>query len=375
MDMDLQNPYLYTELTGVGTAMYDIITCLHQTLNDASPPVMATLVDISGSAVRRRGASMMIGSDGTICGSVSGGCIESGVIQAARRVPSSGPELLRFCAVDDELFGSVAPCGGDLLLYVYPVNQGLIRSMHTLWQEGKSLVFALSTEGQGMWVGESLEGLHHYQLLSADVNAAAGNQEGQAKGQQDRQPEEQKLRKLQELAGGADLDEGVYTSGWFFIRYPATTNLAIIGGGHLSRALARIGEAVGWNCVLIEPRDLFADPRGLPQRCRVVRSWPKPALEELGLDSSWAVAALTHDSRIDDQAVGEALKRGASYVGVLGSKRTLGERKERLRQAGIEESLLEEIAGPIGLDIGAAVPEEIALAVAAQIVERKRSSR
>jgi xanthine dehydrogenase accessory factor len=87
------------------------------------------------------------------------------------------------------------------------------------------------------------------------------------------------------------------------------------------------------------------------------------------------VAALTHDQKIDDQAIEQALKRGCFYTGVLGSRKTLGDRKDRLRESGVEESLLDRIDGPVGLDIGAAGPEEIALSVAAQIVQRLRRGR
>jgi xanthine dehydrogenase accessory factor len=337
--------------------MYDIIDKLHWTIDEGSSPILATLVDISGSAVRGRGATMVISSDRRIEGSLSGGCIESAVIQTADRVHSSGSgELLSFCPVEDELFGSFSPCGGELSVYVYPAAYQLLEAVRALHKEGKPLFWALSTEGKGQFVGESLDQLTWFPGASTSRDFSSEIAAGE----------------VRELSQGRNLKEGAFISSWFLITLPAPTSLAIVGGGHISRVLAEIGKSMGWNCTVIEPRDVFADQEQLPEGVTLLRTWPEPAFRELGIGSPWALAALTHDQKIDDQALMEGLKGKCFYTGVLGSRKTVAERKKRLAQMGIEASLLDRIDGPIGIDIGAASPEEIALSVAAQIVQRLR---
>jgi xanthine dehydrogenase accessory factor len=148
--------------------------------------------------------------------------------------------------------------------------------------------------------------------------------------------------------------------------------LVIIGAVHISQALAPMARIAGFDVSIIDPRTAFASVERFPD-VDLIAEWPDVALPRVGLDPFTALAALTHDPKIDDQPIVEALKSGCFYVGALGSRKTHGTRLERLRGLGLDDVALARIHAPIGLSIGAKSPAEIAVAVLAQVVEALRS--
>jgi xanthine dehydrogenase accessory factor len=149
--------------------------------------------------------------------------------------------------------------------------------------------------------------------------------------------------------------------------------IVAIGAVHISQALAPIARIAGYDIEVIDPRTAFATPERFAG-VKLTAEWPEEALKDRPLDAYTAVAALTHDPKIDDWPLAEALRRNCFYVGALGSRKTHARRVERLQAAGLSSSLIERIHAPIGLDIAAASPQEIAVAVMAQIISafRKR---
>jgi xanthine dehydrogenase accessory factor len=147
--------------------------------------------------------------------------------------------------------------------------------------------------------------------------------------------------------------------------------LVAIGAVHISQFLAPMAAAAGYHVEIIDPRTGFATPERFPVH-KPVAEWPEDALAAAPLDAYCAVAALTHDPKIDDYALVEALKAGCFYVGALGSRKTHAARLERLAAAGAAEGDLARIRGPIGLDIGAANPAEIAVSILAQVIAAHR---
>jgi xanthine dehydrogenase accessory factor len=147
--------------------------------------------------------------------------------------------------------------------------------------------------------------------------------------------------------------------------------LVIIGAVHISQALAPIGKLLGYDVTIVDPRTAFASPERFPD-VKVLAEWPDKALPPLNVDRYTAFVALTHDPKIDDPALIHALSHDCFYVGALGSRKTHGRRIERLREQGISDADLARIHAPIGLDIGAVSPAEIAVAIMAQITERLR---
>jgi xanthine dehydrogenase accessory factor len=147
--------------------------------------------------------------------------------------------------------------------------------------------------------------------------------------------------------------------------------IVAIGAVHISQALVPIARTVGWDLIVVDPRTAFATPERFPG-VPLYADWPESVLPGLALDPYTALAAVTHDPKIDDFALRHALEAGCFYVGALGSRKTNAKRRERLLGAGVAESDLESIRAPIGLDIGAASPAEIAVAVMAEIIEAFR---
>ena len=157
----------------------------------------------------------------------------------------------------------------------------------------------------------------------------------------------------------------------FLTVYVPAPQLVIIGAVHISQALAPIGKLLGYDVTIVDPRTAFASPERFPD-ARVIAEWPDKALPPLNVDRYTAFVALTHDPKIDDPALMHALARDCFYIGALGSRKTHGRRIERLKGQGLSDAAISRIHAPIGLDIGAVTPAEIAVAIMAQITERLR---
>jgi xanthine dehydrogenase accessory factor len=147
--------------------------------------------------------------------------------------------------------------------------------------------------------------------------------------------------------------------------------LVITGAVHISQALAPIAKLLGYDVTIVDPRTAFASPERFPD-VNVIAEWPDVALPPLGIDRYTAFVALTHDPKIDDPALTHALARDCFYIGALGSRKTHGRRLERLKAGGFGDNVLARIHAPIGLDIGAVSPPEIAVAIMGEITARLR---
>jgi xanthine dehydrogenase accessory factor len=157
----------------------------------------------------------------------------------------------------------------------------------------------------------------------------------------------------------------------FLTVYVPAAQLVVIGAVHISQALAPIAKLLGYDVTIVDPRTAFATPERFPD-VKVIAEWPDTALPPLNVDHYTAFVALTHDPKIDDPALLHALARDCFYIGALGSRKTHARRLERLKQEGASDADLTRIHAPIGLDIGAVSPAEIAVAIMAQITERLR---
>jgi len=164
------------------------------------------------------------------------------------------------------------------------------------------------------------------------------------------------------------------TQGRFFLTvYVPSPRLVITGAVHISQTLAPIGQLLGYDVTIVDPRTAFASIERFPD-VKVIAEWPDVALPPLGIDHYTAFVALTHDPKIDDPALKHALARDCFYIGALGSKKTHGRRLERLKAEGVPEAALARIHAPIGLDIGAVSPAEIAVSIMGEITARLRLS-
>jgi len=158
---------------------------------------------------------------------------------------------------------------------------------------------------------------------------------------------------------------------WFFNVFNSPPTLYIVGAVHIAQPLSQIAALSGFTVTVIDPRTAFATNERFPN-LHLITAWPDEALAELPLDRRTAVVTLTHDPKLDDPALVAALRSNAFYVGALGSKKTHAARLARLKAAGFDDAAVARIHGPVGLDIGAISPAEIAVSIMAQIVERLR---
>ncbi len=173
---------------------------------------------------------------------------------------------------------------------------------------------------------------------------------------------------------GGEGETGTAGGGVFLRVYNPSLRLVLVGAVHIAQALAPMAALAGFRVVVVDPRRAFATPGRFPE-VELRAAWPAEALEELAPDHRTAVVTLTHDPKLDDPALQAALASDAFYVGALGSRRTHARRLERLREAGVGEAALARIHGPVGLEIGARTPAEIAVSVLAQAVERLRTEK
>ena len=145
--------------------------------------------------------------------------------------------------------------------------------------------------------------------------------------------------------------------------------LVVFGAVDYSAALCRLARAAGWRSYVCDPRSQFATPERFPDADEVIVAWPEEAFARIGgIDRATYIAVLTHDPKLDDAALSIALRSEAAYVGAMGSRRAQAQRRERLLAAGLDEALLERVAAPIGLDLGAVSPEETALSIMSEVV-------
>lgn len=292
---------------------------------------LATVVETWGSASRRVGAQLVIGGDGRIEGSVSGGCVEGAVIIEALEALEDGKHrLLEFGVSDEDAFAVGLACGGTIRVLVEPV--GDVMPVDLL----EELVAARANR----------------LALAYEVNLQLG------------------VRRL--LHGGyaerMRMDRsGFETDGETFVAiYNPPLRLVVVGAVHIAQALVPMARITGYDPVLIDPRDAFACETRFPGET-MLPDWPDEAVADLGLDPRTALVLLTHDPKLDDPALMAALRGDCFYIGALGSKRTHAKRVERMQAAGMDADQIGRIHGPVGLDIGAAGPAEIALSILAEM--------
>lgn len=159
---------------------------------------------------------------------------------------------------------------------------------------------------------------------------------------------------------------------WFLNPFNPPLRLVILGAVHIAQPLAKIAELANYDVTVIDPRTAFASEERFPG-VKLVTEWPDEAMEKIDLDTRTAVVTLTHDPKLDDPGLHAALKSPCFYIGALGSRKTHGTRVERLTEAGFSEDEIARIHGPVGLNIGARSPAEIAISIMAEMTERLRT--
>ncbi len=283
-----------------------------------APLAIATVTSTWGSAPRPRGSQMLVHADGRFEGSVSGGCVESDILATAAELIAGAPFVVKRYGVADAAAWEVGlPCGGEIEVMVQRVaadgfDPALFDAIAAARGEGRAITLATDLATGTTRIGEGGEGQ-------------------------------------------------------FANRYDPPRRLLIVGAVQIAQGLAGMARELGIATTVIDPRARFLTAERFPGVALDDR-WPDEALAALRPDAATAVVTLSHDIKIDDPALIEALKTPAAYVGALGSRRSHAARRERLAAAGVSPADLDRIDGPVGLDIGAIGPSEIALSIAAAMI-------
>ena len=287
---------------------------------------LITVIKTWGSSPRPVGATLAICEDGTVIGSVSGGCIEDDLIARVRDegISRTQPEIVSYGITADEAHRFGLPCGGTIELSIEP----------------------LSEQSR---IAELLERLDRHELVQRRLDLLTGAVE------------------LSQAPAGAQMQVGERA---MVTLHGPRWRLLIIGAGQLSRFLAQIATAMDYHVIVCDPREEYRAGWHV-DGVQLVHDMPDDIVLSMKLDHRSAVVALTHDPKLDDLALMEALKSDAFYVGAIGSRLNNSKRRERLLEFDLTPRQLARLHGPIGLYIGSKTPSEIAISILAELTAIK----
>lgn len=304
---------------------------------------LATVIETWGSAPRPVGSQLAISGAGDIAGSVSGGCVEGAVvIEAMEALGENDPSrrMMEFGVSDDEAFAVGLACGGRIRVMVEPIGTA-----------GKAAL-------DEAMLSELVEGRATRKPLAYVVNTKTGDARLSS-------PTDFPARFRADRSGFEEDGET------FIAIHNPPLRMAVVGAVHIAQPLMQMARLAGFDALLIDPRESFGAAERFPNET-ISHDWPDEALDTLGLDARTAVVTLSHDPKIDDPAIITALRSDVFYLGALGSTRTHAKRVARLEGEGFGAQDIARIHAPVGLDIGAKSPAEIAIAIMAQITQKLR---
>jgi xanthine dehydrogenase accessory factor len=331
-----------TQTTSSPAGEVDVLSAARNWLARDGRVAIATVVDTWGSAPVPIGGQMAVAADGNFQGSVSGGCIEGEIIMEAEDILASGqPKRLTFGVADETAWRAGLPCGCKVQVFVERIDAK---------DGGADLLDRAVAAGEtrrGLVVRTHLADGRKEVFERSDANLPQDIAERfrTAKSQ------------LQETPDG-DV---------FLHALVPPARILVIGATHIGQVLTQIARLASYEVTVIDPRTAFASADRFPD-VKLLTEWPQDALPKVGLDPYTAVVALAHVGHIDDEALKLAVQSDCLYIGALGSSRNHAKRVERLKAAGITDSQIARIKAPIGLDIGAQTPAEVALSIMAEIV-------
>lgn len=298
---------------------------------------LATVIDTWGSAPRPRGSQLAISGDAELVGSVSGGCVEGAVVaEAIDAIADGAHRILEYGVSDDAAFAVGLACGGTIRILLEPVGGTLDPAL---------LADLVERRARSEAVGHAV-----------DVESGAGHLVGP----------DGVAERMRDGRSGFEADGRTFVT-----LHAPPLRLVVAGGVHIAQALVPMARIAGYAVTLVDPREAFASPARFPGT-DLVHDWPDAAMKAFAPDARSAVVLLTHDPKLDDPALEVALRSDAFYLGALGSTRTHAARVARLTEAGLDPAAIARIDAPVGLDIGARSPAEIAVAILAAMTRALR---
>lgn len=337
--------------------MRDILEDVDHWVKEGEPVALATVIHTWGSAPRQVGAKMALTESGKITGSVSGGCVESAVFEAGVQTLRSGqPQLLKYGVADETAWQVGLACGGQIEVFVQVLDPVFFEMLKARLLANKSFCVVslidgpMGLSGRAMLVTQDSVQLSLEQGFDKLCIAKA------------------RLALAERRSQSSELDWRSEQVQIFIDVVTPKPTLIMVGGVHIAIALTTLAKTLGFQTLVIDPRRGFGNAARFANVDWLIQAWPEEAFSQIDISSSDAVVMLTHDPKIDDPALQEVLNSQAFYIGALGSRKTHEKRKRRLLADGVTPAQLDRLHAPIGLDIGAETPEEIALAIMAEIV-------
>ena len=309
--------------------MREILETVDRWTEEGLRAATATLVRTERSSPREPGAMMAVSERGDVAGSLTGGCVEPALYEEARGVLAGEPaRLASYGIADEDAFEAGLPCGGTVHVFLAEADRELIGQVVAAVRRDEPVALAVTVSGP-------------------EVGA----------------------QKLVPLDGRTEPElEGDV----FVLPLLPRPRMYVFGALDHAAAVARVGSLLGYHVTVCDARSRFLTRERFPEADELVEGWPDEFLRAAPVDSRTAICVLTHDHKFDVPVLRVALASEAGYIGALGAKKTNAERAERLGAEGVTEEQLARLHAPIGLDIGARTPEEVAVAVAAEIVALRR---
>jgi xanthine dehydrogenase accessory factor len=324
---------------------------------------LATVVRTWRSAPRQPGAALAVGPDGTVVGSVSGGCVEGAVYELAQEVLRTGvPVLETYGVSDDDAFSVGLTCGGVLDVFVEAVDRTThpqLADVVASVRAREPVSVATVAAGPGR-LGE------HLVVRPGAVSGSLGSQ------RLDDAVAADALGMLNHgttglLHLGPDGERRLDDLSVFVQSFAPPPRMLVFGAIDFAAAVVRVGRFLGYAVIVCDARPVFATARRFPDADEVVVDWPHRYLARTVVDERTVICVLTHDPKFDVPLLTAALRTPAAYIGAMGSRRTHDQRLDALREAGLTRDELARLSSPIGLDIGGRTPEETAVSIAAEI--------
>lgn len=335
---------------------------------------VGTVVRTFRSAPRPAGAAMVVAPDGTVAGSVSGGCVEGAVYELATEVMASGtPALQRYGVSDDDAFEVGLTCGGILDVFVEPVSEKTFHQLSDIAEDIEAhrpvAVATVIAHPDASWVGRRL-------VVHRDaVEGSLGSPRADAAVTDDARGllAAGRSEVLTYGPDGQRRGEGMEV---FVASHAPRPRMLVFGAIDFAAAVAQQGVFLGYRVTVCDARPVFATSARFPTADEVVVDWPHRYLaaqvEAGAIDARTVICVLTHDPKFDVPLLEVALRLPeAAYIGAMGSRRTHEDRVARLRDAGMTEAELARLSSPIGLDLGGRTPEETAVSIAAEIIAQR----
>ncbi|MEU1408817.1 XdhC/CoxI family protein [Streptomyces sp. NPDC005728] len=353
--------------------MLDVAEELLRWIEEGRDFAVATVLAVGGSAPRGPGAALAVDDEGTVIGSVSGGCVEGAVYDLCRQSLRTGESVTeRFGYSDEDAFAVGLTCGGTIEVLITPVTgpasgRTVLTSALSAAVRGEPAALARVARGPAELLGRAL-------LVRPD-----GTYDGGLGGRPDLdRTAAAEARALLEAGRTGTVDiaaDGSHCPGGVTLLVESNVpppRMIVFGAVDFASALARAGKFLGYHVTVCDARPVFATQARFPDADEVVVDWPHRYLRRTGTDGRTVLCVLTHDAKFDVPLLKAALAMPVSFVGAMGSRRTHEERNRRLREEGVSERELARLRSPIGLDLGARTPEETALSIVAEIVAARR---